>query len=202
MRNILFILCFSITIISCEQNTIRPILPDGKIKDEEWSDAKVIAIDSENILYVKHDSFYYYLAVKSDLPKPLYVDLFIKIQNSIYNIHASAQLGDRVLTDTLWTDTSPITLWGQNQKWVANTVKFDRSKMRDLKENGFKDNIYKATHLPYDGIEFQFDKGKWNLKKAKFRIEIRSMIGPEGFKDKVFPSGSKRKSSEKWIPIF
>ncbi|WP_222983870.1 hypothetical protein [Flagellimonas meishanensis] len=182
-------------------DSVRPILIDGQINRAEWADAQSLDIDDNNVLFLKEDDYYFYMAVKSGLVKPLYIDMFVNIGDSIVNIHASSQLGDRILKDTLWTDSSPETLWGQNKFWTSSIVKFDRKKMEKLRSENFEGNIYSHTTIPYDGFEFQFEKSYWKLKPSKLRIEIRNMIGPEGFKDVVFPKNSERMNSENWFNI-
>jgi len=182
-------------------NSIRPILIDGQINIEEWEDAHAIVIDSFNMFYIKEDAYYYYLSIKSKLPKPLYIDMFVKTGDTLFNIHASSQLGDRILKDTLWTDILPPTLWGQNKSWIANNVKFDRNKIAKLRSENFQGSISASAFIPYDGFEFQFKKKHWDLKPSKLRIEIRNMIGPEGFIDVVFPSNSIRMNSNDWYRL-
>ncbi|WP_370088635.1 hypothetical protein [Ekhidna sp.] len=176
-------------------------MADGKIEENEWIGSKQIMIDPQNSIYYKSDNFYYYLAINSQLPKPFYVDLFIEENGVIKNIHASSQLGDRVLIDTTWTDYEPATQWGYNEGWTANAVKFDRRKMTEIRQNDPEANPYSASYIPYDGFELQFSKRQFRLEESKLRIEIRNMIGPEGFETVVFPASSSRKDTKHWHQI-
>jgi hypothetical protein len=196
---IAFVVAFCIW--SCSPENRTPIMADGIVDQNEWLDAKLILIDSSNTIYAKSDDRYYYLAIKSQLQKPFYIDLFIEESGSIKNIHASSQLGDRVLTDSSWSDYEPQTKWGYNIGWIANTVKFDREKMRNIEKENPEMNPYAVAFIPYDAIEFQFSKKHFNLDEVKFRIEIRNMIGPDGFETVVFPQNSKRKHVKNWTNI-
>lgn len=171
---------------------------DGQIGIDEWKDAKNIAIDVANSLLMKEDQQYYYLAVKSNLTKPLYVDLFFQIRDSLINVHASSQSGQRYLPDTNWTDSEPVTNWGYNKGWVANDVKFDSKKIENLRAAGYKGDIYTQSFIPYNGMEFQFDKHLWNLEKCLLRVEIRNMTESVSFKTVAFPLDSERKNISKW----
>jgi hypothetical protein len=73
--------------------------------------------------------------------------------------------------------------------------------MEKFKSEAFKGNLYAHTFIPYDGFEFQFDKTHWKLNASKLRIEMRNMIGPEGFKDVIFPGNSERMNSKNWFSI-
>ncbi len=174
---------------------------DGRIETSEWEDAAAISIDPENVLLIKEDRFYYYMALKSELPKPLYVDMFFQLGDSVINIHASTQLGDRTLRDTSWTDSEPETRWGHNRDWIANTVKFDAHTIAKLRQENFQGNIYANTYMPYDGMEFQFSKRSWPLDKSLVRIEIRNMTGSDGFESVIFPASSQRKQSSGWYTL-
>jgi hypothetical protein len=102
-------------------NTVRPVLIDGQINTSEWADAQSYDIDDANLLFIKEDEYYYYIAVKSKLAKPLYIDMYINIGDSLFNIHSFSQLGDRALVDSLWTDSSPEIDWGLNKFWSSLT---------------------------------------------------------------------------------
>jgi len=174
---------------------------DGQIDDEEWADAKEVQIDDQSHLLLKEDAHYYYLGIRSDLDKPLYVDLFLQLPAQLFNVHASSQLGQRMLEGTDWSDAEPATKWGETLGWYANEVRFDRDKIRALNEAGFDGNLYVETYFPYDGFEFQFDKADWPLAEATFRLEIRNMMGPDGFDDVVFPQNSKRTHGQDWYAL-
>ena len=166
--------CSSQKVLNTNYN---PVMIDGNINKSEWADSKTIDIQSNYTLYLKQDSKYYYLAIKSKTKTPFYVDMFVFINQNLYNIHSSSQKGERILTGKEWTDRAPTTNWGYINNWTSNTVKFDRTKMRKLKKEGFKGNISLESIHAYDGFEHQFLKEKWKLNKAKIRIEMRNMVG-------------------------
>ncbi len=192
------ILLLFVMLFGCQESQVRPILTDGKISAEEWQDAQKIVLDDRNDMYLKSDQFYYYIALKSSMEKPIYYDMFFEISGELVNVHASSQLGDRVLPDTSWTDQEPKTRWGFNQGWVANTVKFDREKLRQLRAEGVEGDLFQQTLLPYDGMEFQFSKEAWQLENALVRVEVRGMTSREDFKEGIFPADSKRKDTANW----
>ena len=185
----------------CSGDLSRPVMIDGQISTTEWADAHVVTLDSLNSIYSKSDEYYYYVAVKSKLTKPLYVDVFIQKASGLLNIHASSQLGARSLPDSTWTDTEPPTLWGYTVGWTANTVRFDRKKMQLARDSMPEVNPYSSSYIAYDGMEFQFSKKHFDLNNALWRIEIRNMIGPEGFQPVIFPVNSTRKQTINWTTL-
>ena len=193
---------FAVAIFSCSESSHLPVMIDGTIERNEWADANATVVGQSNTLYSKTDQSYFYLAIASDLQKPIYVDLFIVIKDTVYNFHASSQLGDRVLTDTLWTDASPSTLWGRNKDWIANTVKFDRAKIRELNQNNFEGDVYLESFRSYDGFEFQFDKQTWDLRHSKLRIEIKPMTESNSSSKVTYPSNSVRMNAGNWHVLF
>lgn len=199
MHKLGYFLLLSLLLFSCQNDqSVRAVLLDGQIGSEEWADAKTVSIDDQSSLFLKEDAHYYYLAIRSNLEKPLYADLFFQLPDQLFNIHASSQLGQRTLEGSDWTDTEPVTNWGETNGWYANEVRFDRAKMRKLKEEGFEDNEYAVGYFPYDGLEFQFEKRNWPLTQALLRLEIRNMVGAEGFEHVVFPPDTERKTTTNW----
>ncbi|MEC7755036.1 MAG: hypothetical protein VYB44_13490 [Bacteroidota bacterium] len=185
----------------CSGDLSRPVMIDGQISTTEWADAHVVTLDSLNSIYSKSDEYYYYVAVKSKLTKPLYVDVFIQQASGLLNIHASSQLGARPLPDSTWTDTEPPTPWGYTVGWTANTLRFDRKKMQLARDSMPEVNPYSSSYIAYDGMEFQFSKKHFDLNNALWRIEIRNMIGPEGFQPVIFPANSTRKQTINWTTL-
>lgn len=199
MRTTILLLIF--ILLGCQERQVRPVLIDGQISADEWQDAQKIALDDRNEMYLKSDQFYYYIALKSSMEKPIYYDLFFEISGKLVNVHASSQLGDRVLPDTSWSDREPKTRWGFNQGWIANTVKFDREKLRQLRAEGVEGDLFQQTLLPYDGMEFQFSKEEWQLGNALVRVEVRGMTSREDFKEGIFPENSQRKDTAQWYRL-
>jgi len=74
------------------------------------------------------------------------INLYFNLGNdTLLNIHASQQLGERILTGSEWTDEEPPFNWGYINNWTANTIRMDRKK---------------KIFLPYTALEFQFNSTK------------------------------------------
>jgi hypothetical protein len=175
----------------------QPLL-NGRIEANEWTDSQVLKLDHGFEIFIKRDKHYTYLAVKSTSGLPFYVDLFLSFNDSLYNIHASTQLGERKLETANWDDNNPVTHWGYINDWFANTVLFDKIKLKRLREENFEGNLALETIIPYTGFEFQFANRSWDFCNAKIRLEIRDMVGLDGFEEVVFPKESTRMDHGQW----
>ena len=203
-------LCLSLTLVlvlfGCDFKNRGPVgtmmpLINGDIDDEEWSRARRTNIQSKFELYCKQDDHYFFVGIRNRTESPFYVDLFVSMKDSLYNIHASSQLGERILKGENWDDSTPITNWGYTNHWSANTVLFDRIKFKKLREEGFEGNVSLDAVIPYDRFEFQFAKKYWPFEGARVRIEMRNMVGLKDYEETIFPRDSERKDDSGWFVL-
>jgi len=203
MKNYSLSLILVIFLFSCKkENTVlsyhdKPLI-NGVIEVKEWSNALKKDISRDFEIYLYEDNSNYYLAIRNKTEIPFYVDMFLLISDSLYNIHSSSQLGERKLDDPNWNDQTPMTNWGYTNDWTSNFVNFDKFKLKELRDKEFKGNVYLESVMPYDGFEFQFSKKTWKLNKSKIRIELRNMVGIEDYVETIFPENSERKNQENW----
>jgi hypothetical protein len=193
----LFFLCvFGVT---QAQQTIKvpngngtPVLIDGRISEDEWRDALSLNIDPSIRLYLKQFKGHVYLALKADRESPIYVDLFLLDgDHRLHNLHASMQIGERLLSGNEWTDQSPPTNWGNHVDWIANEAKVDEQKDKRL--------TFIKRLFPRDGVEVQIRRLRFIGQRWRLRIEVRDFAGLRP--DKVFPATSERKNSGQWLTL-
>ena len=105
--------------------------------------------------------------------------------NELYDLHASMQIGERLLTGNAWTDREPAWRWGNHVGWIANEAKYDSTKDRSLpdKEKGF----------PYEGKEFHLLRSRFTGKQWRLRVEVRGSS-----EDIAFPADSERMNTARW----
>jgi len=136
------------------------IMIDGQVLRGEWEGANKTEINNGIDLYTIQDDHYLYASVQYDTTQyaNYYCDLFIQLAgDTLLNLHASQQLGERTLTGNEWTDSEPPFEWGYISRWTANTIKFDRKK---------------KSYLPYTAIEFQISKSK--LPEDNFNLSLQT----------------------------
>jgi hypothetical protein len=190
-------LCFFVVvqgqqILKVANGSGTPVLIDGRITDDEWHDAMTVTLEPTIRLHLKQFKGHVYLALKTERGSPVYVDLFIEDGDKrLHNLHASMQIGERLLTGSDWTDSSPPTNWGNHVDWIANEAKTDGQKDQRLP--------FVKQLFPYDGMEFQILSTKFVGRKWRLRIEVRDFAGQ--LPDKVFPAASDRRNTERWFVL-
>ncbi|MBX2815949.1 MAG: hypothetical protein KTR24_08125 [Saprospiraceae bacterium] len=160
------------------------ILIDGKIGRGEWVGASRTIVQEGIDLYALQDEHYLYLSVQYDTSRfsNYYCDLYFDLGNdTLLNLHASQQLGERLLTGDDWTDSEQPFDWGYISNWTANAVSFDRIRKQ---------------YLPYRALEFQISKSKLPTSRLAIRLQTRDMNWEH---DPVnFPEDGDFKNSSIW----
>jgi len=168
-------------------NTSR-ILIDGQVERGEWTGANKTSIKPGVDLYTLQDEHYLYFSVQYDtlLYANYYCDLYFNLGNdTLLNIHASQQLGERILTGTTWTDEEPPFNWGYINNWTANTVRYNRN-----------DKVY----LPYTALEFQISKKKLIHDHIKLALQSRDMNWEKEIIN--VPETGDLKSTKDWLMFY
>jgi hypothetical protein len=78
------------------------IMMDGNILKTEWSDAKQMIVSSSINLLLKKTPEYILIGVDGGKGCNIIADLYCTNNNQLYNLHASAKLGQRNYQDTAW----------------------------------------------------------------------------------------------------
>jgi hypothetical protein len=99
----------------------RPVLPDGRVDESEWRDAREIAAAPDVRLLVKRDDAHLYVAVVRAQPAVFGVNLYLAADSAAdaLNLHASAKLGERRGRAGRW----PEWVWWNNEGWAANVAR-------------------------------------------------------------------------------
>jgi len=164
------------------------ILIDGQIEDGEWIGANQTKIKPGVNLFMLQDEHFLYLSVQYDtaLYANYYCDLYFYLgKDTLLNIHASQQLGERLLIGADWTDSEPPFNWGYISNWTANTVRFDRKK---------------EMYIPYNALEFQIAKKKLPNGVLKIALQSRDM----NWKKEIInvPEEGDFKSTKNWLIFY
>jgi hypothetical protein len=176
----------------------RPVMTDGILEAEEWEDAYELAMGGTALLMVKEHRGHVFVGVDcGSLGKPFVVNLYLKAPGAeILQLHASAQLGERVLA--VEGEEDPPWVWGNSSGWYANEVRWNQPMAESLVAEGFsRDEAQRRALFPYDGFEFQLKRSKLHGAEWLMRIEIRH--SPDYDTPLVYPEGTDAKSTEGWI---
>ena len=94
----------------------KMILLDSQKSTDEWTDAQTIVASDAVKLYFKQAGEFVLLAIDAPAQPYLWADVYLATGGEIYNLHASAMLGERILRNGEFTDWD----WWNNKSWSAN----------------------------------------------------------------------------------
>ena len=179
----------------------KPILTDGIFSPGEWDDALRISIRPNVELLVKKSGGFVYLGFRRSQSSFFVIDLFISPDGrAIRQLHASAQLGERLLNDVPGTDDDPEFTWGDTADWYANEVRWNAGKAQALmKEGKSRDDAIAASLYKYDGFEFAIRQSKFGT--GEWLIRLESAASPDWTKPLVFPEGTDAASTRGWLKL-
>ena len=147
-----------------------PVLLDGRLSPGEWDDARAIPLTDSIRLLLKQVDGHVFLAIATGSRVPRVVDLFLADgSGQVHQLHASAQIGERALPDTLWEDMQPAWRWGNHVDWIANEAKVDATQPAD--------RPFAARLFPADGTEFQIRRSRFSGTRWRLRVEVRTFAG-------------------------
>ena len=174
-------------VIRVPESRPTPVLLDGQLSPDEWSDAVAVPIGGSIRLLVKQTGGHLFLAVATGTRVPRPVDVFLEdAAGGLHQLHASAQIGERTLPDTLWTDWDrPAWRWGNHIDWIANETKVDSERPST--------QPFSARVYPTDGTEFQIRRSRFPGGRWRIRVDVGFYPGNEG--TYTFPSGAGRAPS-------
>jgi hypothetical protein len=129
------------------------------------------------------------------------VNIFISPDGkSIYQMHTSAQIGERVVNENSSRTDNPPFIWGYSLDWYANEIRWDNEKMQELMKQGKSRNeAQEMSYFKYDGFEFQIKQSKFASHQWLFRLEVP--IAPDFDKPVIYPTGTVMKSTKGWIKL-
>jgi hypothetical protein len=174
-----------------------PVMIDGVFSEEEWDDALVVDASEAVKLYLKQERGHVFIGVRCiRLITPI-VDLFIQpTGGEIYQLHASAQIGERVMGNSAADD--PPWIWGHSPDWYANEVRWNRTVEEELIAEGVSEGEAQSrANFPYDGFEFQIRASKFENSEWRIRVEVPS--APDYDAPFVFPPATERRSTNGWL---
>jgi len=174
-----------------------PVMVDGVFSEGEWDDALMVDVSEAVKLYLKQEKGNVFIGVRCIRLITPVVDLFIQPTGSeIHQLHASAQIGERVLGGSVEED--PPWVWGHSPDWYANEVRWDRGLEARLVAEGVSEGEaqYRAV-FPSDGFEFQISAAKFESSEWRIRIEVPS--APDYDRPFVFPPETERRSTDGWL---
>ena len=166
-------------------HTSAGVMIDGVLAKAEWQNAARVDVPGIAELYFQRSREFVYIAVKYTQAPSGIVDLYLSpAGREIYNLHASAKLGERQLQSGAFPDW----IWWNNRDWVANVSRVD--------------SFEKRTFLPAPIREFQIRLSRFQARSWHVRFELTAMgANNEMGTVTVFPEGTGAQSTAGWLVL-
>jgi len=187
---ILATICAGVTLAKTPEEIVhvptgKPVMVDGKIGPGEWSDAAEAEVPSGARLYIKTSGDFVYVAVQFPAGRSGFTDIYITSEDGgIYDLHASAKMGERRLDGGKWPEWSD---WWNNRGWVANVSRVD--------------SFEKRTFVPAGVREYQIERSRFVGREWRLMLDM-SMESPGGKYTVVrFPASASDSNPEVWLRV-
>jgi len=156
---------------------------DGVFSEGEWQHAVSVDVPGTAKLRFQRTADFIYIAVRYTNSLSGIVDLYLSPrEGEIYDLHASAKLGERELRGNTFPDWT----WWNNRDWTANVSHID--------------SFEKRTFLPAPIREYQIRYSRFGSSFWRVRFELTAMRANNETQEKaVFPDGTTRKSTAGWL---
>ena len=138
--------------------TIKAPLFDGRCGDDEWLAATKIELPAQASIYLMHDSDSLYVCAKGKAEDYTVIDLYIEHAETghLHNLHASAQLGERLLTDKEWGESERWNLKDWSGFWVPYAG-------NEEAEDGRRPKFLKGSHREIQVLRRKFAGNTWKM---------------------------------------
>lgn len=163
-----------------------PVLMDGRCTDDAWRTAESRSLGNGVSIRFLKDASFLYVCVEPPADSFATFDLYLQTKEGQFlNLHASAQLGERVRGEASWPDFT----WGNNANWAANVNQFagfDRAAMRSRFANAI-------------GREMQISRAKLGGNGSfPMMATIQQISTPEGMATVRFPENADEDAPATW----
>lgn len=163
----------------------RPAMIDGRLDPGEWSGAAQWEAPGLARFHIQQTEGCVWIAMELTGAENGTVDLYLATDAGLVNLHASAKLGERRLTEGAW----PTWEWWNNRGWVANTSRFDA-----FEKAGPRRFLRETVR------EFQIRRDRFPGRRWRIMAEVMTE-GPSGWTTRAHPAGAKNDAPAGWIEL-
>lgn len=165
--------------------TSSAVMIDGVFSEGEWQHALSVDVPGTARLYFQRSGDFVYIAVQYTNSPSGIVDLYLSPrEGEVFDLHASAKLGERQLRGNAFPDWS----WWNNQDWTANISHVD--------------SFEKRTFLPAPIREYQIRHSRFGSNVWRVRFELTAMgAHNETQAHAIFPHGTTDTSTAGWLQL-
>ena len=171
-------------IIKVPQNS-PAVMIDGVFSEGEWQNAALMEVPNTARLYFQQSSEFVYIAVVYTNSPSGIVDLYLSPRDGeVYDLHASAKLGERQLHGNRFPDWN----WWNNREWTANISRVE--------------SFEKRSFLPAPIREYQIRRSRFDSAVWRLRFELTAMKANNDIASTiVFPPGTTITSTDEWLLV-
>jgi hypothetical protein len=165
--------------------TSSAVMIDGVFSEGEWQHAASVDVPGIARLYFQRSADFVYIAVQYTKSPSGMVDLYVSPrEGEIFDLHASAKLGERQLRSHAFPDWS----WWNNRDWTANISHVD--------------SFEKPTFLPTPIREYQIRYSRFGSNAWRVRFELTAMgVNNEIQAHAIFPQETAENSTTRWLQL-
>ncbi len=159
--------------ISINQTNKAPLF-DGRCGKDEWQAATKIEMPAQVSIYLMHDEDSLFACAKGKAEDYTVIDLYIKNAETghLHNLHASAQLGERLFTDKEWSESEFWNLKDWGGFWVPYAG-------NEETENGMRTKFLKGSHREIQILRKKFAGSTWSMMFGVSGLNHEGKYGAE-----------------------
>ncbi|MDB5367540.1 MAG: hypothetical protein JWM77_3467 [Rhodospirillales bacterium] len=168
----------------------QTVLLDGRCEAAEWARAARLDLGSGASLLVQEDADHVFVCVRGPAGGLNTLDLYLVTDRAPVpvDLHVSAQVGERTLTQSGWPDWQ----WRNQTGWYGTPVPF--AGMTDL-EGAPRPAFARDTDR-----ELQLSKARFGPLPWRIRVDVQVM-GPERKASALYPPESTAETPVNWLIV-
>ena len=138
--------------------TNKAPLFDGRCDQDEWKSATKFELPAQTSVYLMHDNDSLYVCAKGKAEDYAVIDIYVEHDKTgyLHNLHASAQLGERIFKGKEWSKSDRWNLKHWSGFWVPYAGRVES-------EDGLKPKFLKGTHREMQILRKKFSGDTWNI---------------------------------------
>jgi len=131
---------------------------DGRCDEDEWKSAIKFELPAKTSVYLMHDNDSLFVCAKGKTDDYTVIDIYIEDAKTSYlhNLHASAQLGERIFKGKEWSKPDRWNLKDWSGFWVPYAGRVES-------EDGLKPTFLKGSHREMQILRKKFTGDTWNI---------------------------------------
>ena len=147
---------------------------DGRCDKDEWQAATKIELPAQVSVYLMHDNDALFVCAKGKAEDFTVIDVYVQHPETghLHNLHASAQLGERLLTDTEWSESE---FWNLSD-WGGFWVPYAGTEDTD---DGPKTKFLEGSHREIQVLRKKFTSDTWTMMIAVGAVYHEGEYGAE-----------------------